>query len=48
MHAADVDTVLVNGSRVVEKKKLTTADEAEILAKASAWGKKIKEANIRF
>jgi len=45
LHAADIDTVLVNGSMVVEKQKLTTANEAEILAKASAWGKKIREAN---
>ena len=47
LHAADIDTVLVNGSMVVEKQKLTTADEAEILAKASAWGRKIREANTR-
>ncbi len=48
LHAADIDTVLVNGGMVVEHRKLTTADEAEILAKASAWGKKIREANTRF
>ncbi len=47
LHAADVDTVLVNGSMVVEQQKLTTADEAGILAKASAWAKKISEANTR-
>lgn len=44
MNAADVSTVLVNGSVVVDKGRLTTADESEIMDKAVEWGKKIKSA----
>ena len=47
MHAADIDTVLVNGSVVVEDKKLLTADEARIMDKSSEWARKIKEADTR-
>ncbi len=47
LHAADVDTVLVDGRPVVRQKKLTTADEAEILGTAAAWGEKIREAHTR-
>ena len=45
MHAADIETVLVDGKVVIENRKLTTADETEIMAKAVAWGKKVKEAD---
>ena len=45
MHAADIETVLVNGKVVIENRKLTTADEAEIMARAAEWGRKIKEAD---
>ncbi|MDP2157643.1 MAG: amidohydrolase [Nitrospirota bacterium] len=45
MNAADIDTVLVNGKIVLEGRKLVTADEAEIMAKAVQWGNKIKRAN---
>jgi len=43
MNASDIDTVLVNGKIVLEGRKLMTADEAEIVAKAVQWGKKIQE-----
>jgi 5-methylthioadenosine/S-adenosylhomocysteine deaminase len=39
--ASDVETVMVNGKLVVDGRKLTTADEAEILYKAKKWGEKI-------
>jgi len=45
MHAADIETVLVNGKVVIENRKLTTADETEIMARAVEWGRKIKEAD---
>ena len=45
MNAADIETVLVHGKVVIENRKLTTADETEIMAKAVAWGKKVKEAD---
>ena len=44
MNAADIDTVLVNGRVVLDKRRLTGADETEIMAKASAWGAKIRRA----
>jgi len=47
MNSADIETVLVNGEVVLEDRKLTTADETEILARAVAWGRKIREANTR-
>jgi 5-methylthioadenosine/S-adenosylhomocysteine deaminase len=43
MDAADIESVLVNGKVVIDHKNLTTADEAEIMAKAVAWGRRIKE-----
>jgi 5-methylthioadenosine/S-adenosylhomocysteine deaminase len=39
--ASDVETVMVNGKVVVDGRKLTTADEAEILYKAKKWSEKI-------
>ena len=45
MNAADIDTVLVGGKVVLEQRNLLTADEAEIIAKAVAWSRKIKEAD---
>lgn len=45
MNAADIDTVLVGGQVVLEQRRLTTADEAEIMAKAGQWSSDIKRAN---
>jgi 5-methylthioadenosine/S-adenosylhomocysteine deaminase len=45
MSASDIETVLVNGKVVVEKGRLATADESEIMDKALQWGRKIKAAN---
>ena len=42
MNAADIDTVIVNGKVVIDNRRLTTADESEIINKAVEWGKKIK------
>jgi 5-methylthioadenosine/S-adenosylhomocysteine deaminase len=39
--ASDVETVIANGKLVVNDRRLITADEDEILHKASEWGKKI-------
>jgi 5-methylthioadenosine/S-adenosylhomocysteine deaminase len=47
MNSADIETVLVDGEVVLEDRKLTTADETEILARAGAWGRKIREAHTR-
>ena len=41
MHPSDIETVLVNGKVLMDGRKLTTADEAEILQKAEEWGRKI-------
>jgi 5-methylthioadenosine/S-adenosylhomocysteine deaminase len=43
MRPSDIETVMVNGKIVVDKGKLVTADEAEILAKAKIWQERIKE-----
>jgi 5-methylthioadenosine/S-adenosylhomocysteine deaminase len=40
--ASDVEGVMVAGKLVVAEGKLITGDEAEILAKARQWGKKIR------
>jgi len=45
MNAADIDTVLVGGKVLMEQRNLLAVDEAEIVAKAVQWSKKIKEAN---
>lgn len=45
MNASDINTVLVNGKIVLEGRTLVAADEAEIVAKAVQWAKKIKRAN---
>ena len=39
--ASDVENVMVNGNLVLDERKLTTADEAEIVYKAKKWGEKI-------
>jgi 5-methylthioadenosine/S-adenosylhomocysteine deaminase len=40
--ASDVETVMINGTVVVNEGKLCTADEEEILLKAKKWQEKIK------
>lgn len=45
MNAADIDTVLVGGKVILERRILTTIDEAEIMAKAVQWSRNIKEVN---
>lgn len=42
MNPADISTVMVNGRVLLEDRKLTIADEQEIIQKAVAWGKKIR------
>jgi 5-methylthioadenosine/S-adenosylhomocysteine deaminase len=42
MRPSDIETVIVNGKVVVEDRRLTTMDEAEIIAKAKMWQEKIK------
>jgi 5-methylthioadenosine/S-adenosylhomocysteine deaminase len=42
MRPSDIETVLVNGSPVLKKGKLTNLDEAGILSKAHEWGLKIQ------
>ena len=39
--ASDVETVIVNGKIVVNDRRLVSADEEEILAKARRWQEKI-------
>lgn len=41
--ASDVETVMVNGKIVVNDRKLVSADEEEILAKARKWQEKITD-----
>ncbi|MBI5074612.1 MAG: amidohydrolase [Nitrospirae bacterium] len=43
MNAADINTVLVAGKIILDQRSLTAVNEAEILAKAEQWGRKIKE-----
>lgn len=47
MSAADIDTVIVNGSVVLDRRTLTTADEAEIMDKAFEWGKRIRDSRSK-
>jgi 5-methylthioadenosine/S-adenosylhomocysteine deaminase len=42
MRAGDIETVMVNGKIVLENRRLTTMDEAEIMATSREWQKKIK------
>jgi 5-methylthioadenosine/S-adenosylhomocysteine deaminase len=43
LRASDVETVMVAGKLAVKDGRLMTGDESEILAKARAWGKKIRQ-----
>lgn len=43
VNGGDVDTALVNGKVVMENGKMTTVDEAEIIERAQAFAKKLKE-----
>jgi len=43
MRASDVESVMVAGNLVVDKGRLLTADEEEILEKARSWGRRIRE-----
>jgi 5-methylthioadenosine/S-adenosylhomocysteine deaminase len=45
MSSADVSEVIVNGVLLVDKGKLTAADEAAIIDKAVSWGKKIRNSS---
>lgn len=47
MKSSDIESVLVNGSLVIDNGRLTTADETEILQKAAAWGEKIMAAKSK-
>jgi 5-methylthioadenosine/S-adenosylhomocysteine deaminase len=42
MNSADISTVMVSGRVLMDGRKLTIADEPEIIRKAVAWGKKIR------
>ncbi len=42
MRPSDVETVMVNGKIVVENGRPVTVDEAEVIARAREWQKKIK------
>ena len=41
MSAADVDSVIVDGKLVLNRRTLTTGDEQAILNRASDWGHRI-------
>ena len=43
MRPSDIETVMVNGKIVIDKGQPATLDEAEVIAKARAWQKKIRE-----
>jgi len=43
LRASDVETVMVAGKIAVKDGRLMTGDESEILAKARAWGEKIRQ-----
>jgi 5-methylthioadenosine/S-adenosylhomocysteine deaminase len=42
MRPGDIETVMVNGKILIDKGKPSTMDEAEVIAKARAWQKKIQ------
>lgn len=42
MTSADISSVIVNGRVLMDERKLTLADESEILGRAQQWGAKIK------
>jgi len=43
LKASDVETVLIAGRPVMENRRLWTLDEAEIIAKARAYGERVKK-----
>jgi 5-methylthioadenosine/S-adenosylhomocysteine deaminase len=43
---SDVETVVVNGKRVMDGRKVLTVDEKEVLAKAREYAKRVRE-NLR-
>jgi hypothetical protein len=43
MSRGDIESVMVNGKIVIDKRKATTLDESEVMDKARAWQKKIQE-----
>lgn len=45
--ASDVETVIVNGRLIVNKGRLVTDNEDDILQKAAEWGKKIALESVR-
>ncbi len=46
VRASDVETVMVAGKVVVDKGRITSSDEFEILSKAGNWAKKISTRNV--
>ncbi|MBI5641565.1 MAG: amidohydrolase [Nitrospirae bacterium] len=42
MNAGDIDTVIINGKVVINRRELTTGDESEIMDRALVWEKKIR------
>ncbi len=47
VRASDVETVMIGGKIVVNEGTVTTVDESEVLAKAKAWGERIRMKNGR-
>jgi 5-methylthioadenosine/S-adenosylhomocysteine deaminase len=43
MSRGDIESVMVNGKIVIDKRKATTLDESEVINKARDWQKKIQE-----
>ncbi|MBI5101533.1 MAG: amidohydrolase [Nitrospirae bacterium] len=42
MNRSDISTVIINGRVLMEDRRLTSADEAEIINRAASWGRKIR------